>query len=285
MSAVILHGAPVADAVLADLATRVKVLTEAGHQPGLATLLVGDRPDSVGYVKQKHDLCASLGVASHHTHLPETATQAEVEDAVEAFNQNPAVDGLLFQYPPPDHIDFGAAIMRMDPDKDADGMHPLNMGRLVAGLPGPVPNTPAGIEAMLAHYEVPVSGRNVVVLGRGVTLGRPLSILLSLKRPTANAAVTVVHTGVPNWPDYTRQADIVVAGVGVPGIVKPEHVRPGAAVIGAGITYFGRRIVTDVDESCAEVAGWITPRVGGVGPTTVAMLLRNMVEAAERRVA
>jgi methylenetetrahydrofolate dehydrogenase (NADP+)/methenyltetrahydrofolate cyclohydrolase len=171
----------------------------------------------------------------------------------------------------------------MDPDKDVDGLHPVNLGRLVLGVPGPVPCTPAGIEALLAYYDVPVAGREVVVLGRGFTLGRPLALLLSQKRPTANAAVTVVHTGVPDWPRYTQRADIVVAAAGVPGILQPEHIRPGAVVVGGGVRYEGRKLLPDVDERCEEVAGWITPRVGGVGPTTIAMLFRNAVESAERR--
>jgi methylenetetrahydrofolate dehydrogenase (NADP+)/methenyltetrahydrofolate cyclohydrolase len=173
--------------------------------------------------------------------------------------------------------------MAVDPDKDVDGLHPTNVGRLALGIPGPVSCTPAGIEAILSHYGVPVAGRHVVVVGRGVTIGRPLSILLSQKRPTANAAVTMVHTGVPDWADYTRQADILVAAAGVPGMIQPEHVRPGAVVVGAGVRYEGTKLLPDVDEACEEVAGWITPRVGGVGPTTIAMLFRNLVEAAERR--
>jgi methylenetetrahydrofolate dehydrogenase (NADP+)/methenyltetrahydrofolate cyclohydrolase len=157
------------------------------------------------------------------------------------------------------------------------------MGRLALDMPGPKPCTPAGIEAILTHYEIPVAGRNVVVVGRGFTIGRPLSILLSQKRPNANAAVTLVHTGVPDWAEYTRRADIVIAAAGVPGMIQPEHIRPGATVIGAGVRYEGKRLLPDVDESCEEVAGAITPRVGGVGPTTIAMLFRNCVESAERR--
>jgi methylenetetrahydrofolate dehydrogenase (NADP+)/methenyltetrahydrofolate cyclohydrolase len=223
-------------------------------------------------------------MVSQHQHLPEDATQAEVEAAIERFNDDDTLDGILFQYPPPDHIDHGKAIERLDPDKDVDAMHPLSLGRLAAGLPGPQPCTPAGVEAMLAHYRIPVSGRHVVVLGRGVALGRPLSLLLSQKRPTANAAVTVVHTGVPDWGRYTREAEIVVVGVGVPNILQPEHIRPGSVVVGAGATYRGKNtVVPDVDEACGEVAGWITPRLGGVGKTTIAMLMRNTVEAAERR--
>jgi len=187
------------------------------------------------------------------------------------------------QHPIPSHLDYEAALDEMDPDKDADGLHPMNLGRLALSVPAPVPATPAGIEALLAHYEIPVSGRNVVILGRGFTLGRPLSMLLSQKRPTANAAVTVVHTGVPNWADYSRRADVFIAAAGVPGIVQPDHINPGSVVIGGGVRYEGRTLLPDVDEACNEVAGWITPRVGGVGPTTIAMLFRNLVEAAERR--
>ena len=171
----------------------------------------------------------------------------------------------------------------MDPDKDADGLHPSNLGRLALGVDGPVPCTPAGIQALLAHYQVPVAGRHVVIVGRGPTLGRPLAMLLSLKRTGANAAVTTVHTGVPNWADYTRRADIVVGAAGVPNMIGPDEVRPGAAVVGGGISWEGKRLVSDVDESVADVAGWVTPRLGGVGPTTVAMLLRNAVDAAARR--
>ena len=173
--------------------------------------------------------------------------------------------------------------MEVDPDKDVDGMHPLNLGRLALSMPGPVPCTPAGIEALLAFYEIPVAGRDVCVLGRGATLGRPLALLLSQKRPTANAAVTVVHTGVPDWPKYTRRADVVVAAAGSPGILQPEHLTPGVVVVGGGVRYEGRKLLPDVDERCEEVAGYITPRVGGVGPTTIAMLFRNAVECAERR--
>jgi methylenetetrahydrofolate dehydrogenase (NADP+) / methenyltetrahydrofolate cyclohydrolase len=170
----------------------------------------------------------------------------------------------------------------MDPDKDVEGLHPTNMGRLALSMPGPVPCTPAGIEALLAFHEIPIAGRSVCILGRGTTLGRPLALLLTQKRPTANAAVTVVHTGVPNWPDYTRGAEIVIAAAGVPGILQPDHLSAGVVVVGGGVRYEGRKLLPDVDESCAEVASAITPRVGGVGPTTVAMLFKNCVDAAER---
>lgn len=278
-----LAGAPVARAVLADVARRADALRERGVQPALATILVGDDDASAGYIRIKQKQAAELGFVSPHRHLPAEATQADLHRAIASFNDDPAVHALLIQYPVPGHLDYDAALLTVDPDSDVDGMHPLNLGRLSVGLPGPLPCTPAGIEALLAFYEIPVAGREVVILGRGATIGRPLAMLLAQKRPTANAAVTVVHTGVPDWERYTRRADILVAAAGVPGIIRPEHVRPGATVIGAGVRYEGRRLLPDVDESVAEVAGAITPRVGGVGPTTVAMLFRNAIAAAERQ--
>lgn len=276
-------GGPVADAVFADLVPRVAALRAAGHTPGLATVLIGDDEPSARYVAMKMRKAEELGCSSPHVHLPNDTTTAEVIDAVRRLNDDDGVDAMLVQYPAPPQVDFDAVLMAVDPDKDVDGMHPTNVGRLALGIPGPVSCTPAGIEAILTHYGVPVSGRHVVIVGRGVTIGRPLSILLSQKRPTANAAVTVVHTGVPDWPDYTRRADILVAAAGVPGMIQPEHIRPGGVVVGAGVRYEGRTLLPDVDEACEEVAGWITPRVGGVGPTTIALLFRNLVEAAERR--
>jgi len=283
MTARLLPGGPVAEAVFADLAPRIKVLTDAGHQPGLATILVGNESASAGYVGQKQEKAAEVGMASPHAHLGDDATQADLIGAIRAFNDDPAVDAMLVQHPTPPQIDYEAALLEMDPDKDVDGLHPVNMGRLAMSMPGPIPCTPAGIEALLAYHEVPVAGREVCILGRGTTLGRPLALLLSQKRPTANAAVTVVHTGVPDWPRYTQRAEIVVAAAGVPGILQPEHLSPGVVVVGGGVRYEGRKLLPDVDERCAEVAGAITPRVGGVGPTTIAMLFRNAVEAAERR--
>jgi len=278
-----LPGAPVADAVLASLAPRIAALVEGGHQPGLGTVLVGEDSASAGYIRMKQEKAVSLGLSSPHTHLPSTVTQADLVAAIHEMNDDPAVHGMLVQHPVPAHLDYEAALLEMDPDKDVDGLHPVNMGRLALGMPGPVPCTPAGIEALLAFYEIPVAGQEVCVLGRGTTLGRPLALLLTQKRPTANAAVTVVHTGVPNWADYTRRATIVVAAAGVPGILQPEHITPGATIIGGGVRYEGRKLLPDVDEACNDVAGAITPRVGGVGPTTVAMLLKNCVDAAERR--
>ena len=276
-------GKPVADAVFADLEPRVAALRAGGRNPGLGTILVGNESASAGYIRMKQDRAASLGFGGRHVHLDDDASQADLVAAIRDFNTDDEVDAVLIQHPIPPHLDYEAALTELDPDKDADGAHPMNMGRLALGMAGPLPCTPAGIEALLLHYESPVAGRDVVVLGRGFTLGRPLSMLLSLKRPGGNAAVTVVHTGVPNWADYTRRADIVIAAAGVPGILRPEHITPGRVVVGGGVRYEGKKLLPDVDEACNEVAGWITPRVGGVGPTTIAMLFRNCVEAAERR--
>lgn len=283
MTARMMPGAPVADAVFADLTPRIQALVTAGHRPGLGTILVGEDSASAGYVRMKMDRAEALGFTSPHVHLPQDATQADVLAAVGQMNGADEVHAVLLQHPTPPQIDFDAALLALDPDKDVDGLHPVNMGRLALGMPGPVPCTPAGIEALLAHYEIPVAGREVCILGRGTTLGRPLALLLSQKRPTADAAVTVVHTGVANWADYTRRAEIVIAAAGVPGILQPEHLTPGVTVVGGGVRYEGKRLLPDVDEACEAVAGAITPRVGGVGPTTIAMLFRNAVEAAERR--
>jgi methylenetetrahydrofolate dehydrogenase (NADP+)/methenyltetrahydrofolate cyclohydrolase len=275
----------VAEAVLADVAGRAAALRGRGVTPSLASVLVGDDDASAGYIRIKQRQAAALGFASPHRHLPADATQADLLEVIAGFNTDGQVHGVLVQYPIPGHLDYDAALLTLDPDKDVDGMHPLNLGRLAVGMPGPQPCTPAGIEALLAHYEIPVAGREVVILGRGATLGRPLAMLLAQKRPTANAAVTVIHTGVTDWPRNTRRAEILIAAAGVPGIIQPQHIRPGAVVIGAGVRYAGRRLLPDVDEACAEVAAAITPRVGGVGPTTVAMLFRNAVTAAEHATA
>lgn len=283
MSALLLPGGPVAEAVFADLEPRIAALLDGGHPVGLGTILVGSDGASAGYIRMKQHKALALGMVAPHIHLGDAATQAEVLAAIAKMNADATVTGLLLQHPTPPQIDFDAALLTIDPAKDVDGMHPENVGRLALGMPGPVSCTPAGIEALLAFHGIPVSGRGVCILGRGATLGRPLALLLSQKRPTANAAVTVVHTGVPDWPEYTRRSAIVIAAAGVPGILQPEHITPGCVVVGGGVRYEGRKLLPDVDESCAEVAGWITPRIGGVGPTTIAMLFRNCVEAAERR--
>ncbi|MGQ0743755.1 MAG: bifunctional 5,10-methylenetetrahydrofolate dehydrogenase/5,10-methenyltetrahydrofolate cyclohydrolase [Acidimicrobiales bacterium] len=281
---VIMAGAPVAEAVEAQVRAGVAALATDGHSVGLGTILVGDDPASAGYVAKKQQACARAGMVAHHLHLPADATQAQVEAAIDAFNTDPRVDAFLVQNPLPPGLDFNRAMARVDPAKDADGLHPHNLGLLALGSPGPLPCTPAGIVALLAHYGVPTNARHLVIVGRGPTLGRPLSILMSLKHPGPNAAVTVVHSGVADWPRLTRQADVVVAGAGVPGIVTAEMVRPGAAVVGAGLSWAGRRVLSDLADDVAEVAGFVTPRLGGVGPTTVAMLLANALAAARRRV-
>jgi methylenetetrahydrofolate dehydrogenase (NADP+)/methenyltetrahydrofolate cyclohydrolase len=273
-------GAPVADAVLDDVAERVAAL---GRPVGLATLLVGDDPASASYVGKKHQACERVGMASFDRRLPATTTQDELLATIAELNRDPAVDAFLVQLPLPKGLDEEAALLAIDPDKDADGLHPVNLGRLAMGAHGPRACTPLGIQALLAHYDVGTTGRHVVIVGRGLTIGRPLALLLALKEPRANAAVTVVHTGVPDWRDHTRQADIVIGAAGSPNLIGPDDVRPGAAVVGAGITWEGKRLVSDVDEAVGDVAGWVTPRLGGVGPTTVAMLLGNAVAAAERR--
>lgn len=280
MAAQLLAGGPVADAILADVKERAAALD---RPVGLGTILVGDDPASAGYVRKKHETCEAVGIASHHISVPAEGGQAALLDAVRQFNDDPAVDGYLIQHPVPKGFDFNAALGAMDPAKDADGLHPVSLGKLVLQEDGPVPCTPAGIQAMFVHYGIEVAGREVVVVGRGPTLGRPLSLLLTLKRAGANAAVTVVHTGVPNLADYTRRADIVVAAVGVPSFITPDMVNPGAVVVSGGISWEGKKLLPDVDESVGDVASWITPRLGGVGPTTVALLLRNTVEAAARR--
>ena len=284
MAAQLLAGEPVARAVFEDLRSRIEALKNQGITPGLGTILVGDDPASAGYVRRKHETSQELGVASFNQEISAGASQDDLLAAVQAFNEDERVHGYLIQHPLPDRFDFNEALAAIDPAKDADGLHPVNLGKLVLQEPGPVPCTPAGIREMFVHYGIATTGREVVIVGRGPTLGRPLALLMSLKAEGANAAVTVVHSSVPDISEYTQRADIVVAAVGRESVVTPEMVKPGAVVVSGGITWRGKRLVPDVDESVGEVAGWITPRLGGVGPTTVAMLLRNTVEAAERQV-
>lgn len=284
MTAQLLAGQPVADAVFEDLRERIQALGAKDVVPGLGTILVGDDAASAGYVRKKHETCEALGFRSFHEQVPADGTQADLLAAVRKFNDDPNVHGFLIQHPVPSGYDFNAALLAMDPNKDADGLHPVNLGRLVLQEKGPVPCTPAGIQAMLGHYGIETRGRHLVVIGRGPTLGRPLSLLMTTKHPHANCAVTVVHTGVDDLVTHVKRADIVVAAVGVPGFVQPDMVKPGAVVVSGGISWKGKKLLADVDESVAEVASWITPRLGGVGPTTVAMLLRNTVELAEAAV-
>jgi methylenetetrahydrofolate dehydrogenase (NADP+)/methenyltetrahydrofolate cyclohydrolase len=283
MSAQFLEGKIVAETVLSDLKKRIEALRQKGITPGLGTILVGSDPASAGYVRKKHEACESVGMVSFHKEIPETASQKDLLEAVKEFNENPSLHAYIIQYPVPKQFDFARAMAAMDPAKDADGLHPVNLGKLVLQEPGPVPCTPAGIQAMLLHYGISVEGKEVVIVGRGPTLGRPLALLLTTKAKGANAAVTVVHSSIPAISHYTKRADIVIAAVGKPSVVTKEMVKPGAVVVSGGITWQGKKLLPDVDEAVAEVASWVTPRIGGVGPTTVAMLLRNTVEAAERK--
>ncbi len=284
MVAILLDGEVVAARIRAEVADRAARLATEGVHVGLGTILVGDDAPSMRYVALKHEDCAALGIYSVGEHLPTDATQADVMDSIARFNADPKVSAFLVQLPLPDGLDEERALLAVDPAKDVDGLHPVNLGRLVLGTPGPLPCTPAGIVELLHAYDVPVEGRHVVVIGRGVTIGRPLANLLTLKRPGCNAAVTVLHTGVrpEDIAAIARTADVVVAAAGRPHLLTPDMVKPGAAVVSAGTTFEGKRLVPDAHPDVAEVAGWITPRLGGVGPMTRAMLLRNALRAAER---
>ena len=279
-----LDGKATAQKIRDRLALDVAALKERGIAPGLGTILVGEDPASATYVGAKIRACEEAGIASIHAPLPADATQQQVIAQIERFNADPKVSAYIVQLPLPKGLNEEAALLAIDPAKDADGLHPVNLGRLVMGAPGALPCTPHGIVELLREFEVPVEGKHVVIVGRGLTIGRPLALLLALKRPGCNAAVTVVHTGVKNLADYTRQADVLIAAAGAPNFIKADMVRPGAAVIGGGLTRGeGKKIISDVDDEVANVARWMTPRVGGVGPMTVAMLLQNTVEAAKRR--
>ena len=292
MAAVNLDGVATAKAVKAELAARITALTARGVTPGLGTLLVGSDPGSLSYVAGKHRDCAEVGIESIRVDLPTTATADEVRAAIAGLNANTAVTGYIIQLPLPAGLDENAMLELMDPDKDADGLHPTNLGRLVLGVGGemdsPLPCTPAGIVEMLQRYDVPISGRHVVVVGRGLTVGRPLGLLLT--RKGLDATVTLTHSRTVNLESYVRQADILIAAVGVAGLIKPEWLKPGAAVLDVGITRVvdqetGKaRLVGDVDRSAVDVAGYLSPVPGGVGPMTRAMLLKNVVDAAERNV-
>lgn len=278
----ILDGERVAARMKMELADRAARLRAAGRDVGLGTVLVGDDGPSAKYVAMKHADCAEIGVISHHVHLPATATQADVAAVIDQMNADANIHSILVQLPLPAGINEEEILLRVAPEKDVDGLHPTNLGRLVMGAPGPLPCTPAGIVELLAAHKVPVEGQHVVVIGRGLTIGRPLALLLAMRRPGCNAAVTVVHTGVADLASIVRTADVVIAAAGVAGLVTKNMVKPGAAVVGAGTSWSGKKLMSDVADEVAEVAGWVTPRIGGVGPMTRAMLLRNAVLAAEK---
>ncbi len=282
MTAQLLDGEPVAARIKMELADRALALNAAGRTPGLGTILVGNDVSSARYVAMKVEECAEIGVRSFDEHLPEDATQSDIEAVIDRFNADPNVHSILVQLPLPEGVNEQEVLMRVRPEKDVDGLHPTNLGRLVMGSPGPLPCTPAGIVELLAYYHVPVEGRHVVIIGRGITIGRPLALLLALRRANCNAAVSVVHTGVADIAPIVRSADVIVAAAGRAGIVSADMVKPGAAVVGAGTTFVGRKLLSDVADEVSEVAAWVTPRLGGVGPMTRAMLLRNAVLAAEK---
>ncbi|MFB7516888.1 bifunctional methylenetetrahydrofolate dehydrogenase/methenyltetrahydrofolate cyclohydrolase [Streptomyces sp. NPDC056144] len=281
MSAQILDGKATAAAIKSDLTVRVAALKERGITPGLGTVLVGDDPASRKYVAGKHRDCAEVGIASIQRELPDTATQEEIEAVVRELNEDPSCTGYIVQLPLPKGIDENRVLELMDPLKDADGLHPTNLGRLVLNEPAPLPCTPNGVITLLRAHGVEINGAEVVVVGRGVTIGRPMPLILT--RRSENATVTQCHTGTRDLSAHLRNADIIVAAAGVPHLIKPEDVKPGAAVLDVGVSRNAEgKILGDVHPGVAEVAGWISPNPGGVGPMTRAQLLVNVVEAAER---
>ncbi len=281
MTARILDGKATAQAIRQDLTRRVSDLAQRGIRPGLGTVLVGDDPASRAYVNGKHRDCAQVGIASIRRELPATATQAEVEAVVDELNADPECTGYLVQLPLPEGLDAERVLHRIDPDKDADGLHPLNLGKLVLGEPGPVPGTPEGIVVLLRSYGIPIAGADVTVIGRSIIVGRTLGLLLN--RRSENATVTLCHTGTKDLAGHTRRADIVVAATGRPGLLTADMVKPGAVVVDVGITRTDAGLIGDADPAVADVAGWLAPVPGGVGPMTRAMLLVKVVVAAERQ--
>jgi methylenetetrahydrofolate dehydrogenase (NADP+)/methenyltetrahydrofolate cyclohydrolase len=280
MTAQKLDGSATAAAIKGELKERVAALREAGVVPGLGTILVGDDPGSRWYVNGKHKDCAEVGIESIRVDLPATATQQEIEEAVHALNADPACTGYIVQLPLPKGRDENRVLGLVDPAKDADGLHPTNLGWLVLGNEAPLPCTPNGIVELLRRHGVEIAGAEVVVVGRGVTVGRPLGLLLT--RRSENATVTLCHTGTRDLAAHVRQADIVVAAAGVPGIIAGDMVKPGAAVLDVGVSRVEGKLAGDVAEDVWDVAGWVSPNPGGVGPMTRAMLLSNIVSMAEK---
>lgn len=282
MSAVILDGKATAAAVKEQLRIRVEALKTKGVFPGLGTILVGDDPGSHAYVGGKHKDCAEVGITSIRVDLPASATQSDVLTAIETLNADPACTGYIVQLPLPRGLDANAALELMDPKKDADGLHPMNLGRLVLGEPAPLPCTPRGIVELLRAYDVPLDGAEVVVVGRGVTVGRPLGLLLT--RRSENATVTLCHTGTKDLTAHLKQADIVVAAAGVPHFITADMIKPGAALLDVGITRTDAGLLGDIHPDAAAIAGFLAPMPGGTGPMTRAMLLANVVDTAEAQI-
>ena len=280
MTAQILDGKALAATIKVDLTTRVAALREQGAAPGLGTVLVGDDPGSHAYVRGKHRDCAQVGIASIQVELPASVSEAELHAKLAELNADPACTGYIVQLPLPGGLDEFAALLAVDPELDADGLHPVNLGRLVLQSPGPLPCTPRGVVELLLRNGVVLAGAEVCVIGRGTTVGRPLGLLLT--RKSENATVTLCHTGTKDLAHHTRQADIVVAAAGRPGLITADMLKPGAVCVDVGITRTDAGLVGDIDASAHEVASWVAPVPGGVGPMTRAMLLTNVVERAER---
>lgn len=283
MAAQILDGRALAATIKTELRERVSVLAERGIVPGLGTVLVGDDPGSRSYVAGKHRDCAEVGIASIQVELPDSTSQDELASVIAELNADPACTGYIVQLPLPGDLDDNSALALVDPDKDADGLHPVNLGRLVLGIPGPLPCTPRGIVELLRRNGVALNGADVCVIGRGTTVGRPLGLLLT--RKSENATVTLCHTGTVDLPRHIRQADIVVAAAGRPRLVTADMVKPGAVCVDVGITRTDAGLVGDLDPNVRDVASWVAPMPGGIGPMTRAMLLSNVVERAEHLVA
>ncbi|BBX94111.1 bifunctional protein FolD [Mycolicibacterium boenickei] len=283
VGSIVLDGKATRDEIFIDLKQRVAKLTEAGRTPGLGTVLVGDDPGSQAYVRGKHADCAKVGINSIRRDLPADITQAQLDETIDELNANPDCTGYIVQLPLPKHLDENAALERIDPAKDADGLHPTNLGRLVLGKEAPLPCTPRGIVHLLRRFDVPIAGAHVVVIGRGVTVGRPMGLLLT--RRSENATVTLCHTGTRDLPALTRQADIIIAAVGVPHMVTADMVKPGAAVVDVGVSRVDGKLTGDVAPDVWEVAGHVSPNPGGVGPLTRAFLLTNVVELEESKLA
>jgi methylenetetrahydrofolate dehydrogenase (NADP+)/methenyltetrahydrofolate cyclohydrolase len=283
MTATVLDGWATAKEIRADLSARVARLKEQGVTPGLGTILVGDDPGSHAYVTMKHRDSGLIGIDSIDRRLPATATQAEVEAAVRELNEDPNCHAYLVQIPLPKGLDEYRVLELVDQTKDADGLHPLSLGKLVLGEPTPLPCTPWGCVVLLRRFGVELNGAEVVVIGRGITVGRPLGLILS--RKSENATVTLCHTGTHDIPAHVRRADVVIAAAGVPHMITPDMVKPGAAVLDVGVSHVDGKLTGDVHPDVAEVAGYLSPNPGGVGPMTRSLLLTNVVEAAERAVA
>ena len=283
MTAQILDGKATSRAIRTELKARVAALAEKGVTPGLGTVLVGDDAGSHAYVAGKHRDCARVGITSLGRELPADTSQDEVESLVRELNEDPACTGFIVQLPLPSHLDANAVLSLIDPAKDADGLHPTNLGYLVLNEPAPLPCTPRGCVEILRRYDIPINGADVVIVGRGVTAGRPMSLLFT--RRSENATVTSCHTGTKDLAAHTRQADILIAAAGSAGLITAEMVKPGAVVLDIGTTRTDAGIVGDVDPGVAEVASWLAPMPGGIGPMTRAMLLANVVDAAERKLA